>query len=314
MAWEWLGHGSIYEPEFCAEAPSCYRFCMGMTPIQSSTTEEPGPSGSRITFTHAVLAQCGLPRRRVEGSSYERHNGGVSLLVKAGELWNRRSERWEMQSLPYGTRPRLTLFHVSAQAVRTKSRVVEVGHSTREFLLRLGVTTGGREYARFQQQMLALAACDMRLGVGAATIMNAKPISVFEPWHQGPLHQRALLPGTVTLSPEFHASLMDAALPLDLNAISALKGSSLALDVYTWLAHRLRRVNTVSGQRVSWMNLLDQFGEYRTPKDLKRELLDALRAVRAVYPDARVEQVRGGLKLLPSRPPIPTLMVSGKTL
>ena len=35
----------------------------------------------------------------------------------------------------------------------------------------------------------------------------------------------------------------------------------------------------------------------------------ALRAVIAVYPDARVEQVVGGLALLPSRPPVPKILI-----
>ena len=83
----------------------------------------------------------------------------------------------------------------------------------------------------------------------------------------------------------------------------------MALDVYSWLAHRLHRVRGASGTRLSWANLRSQFGqEYRDPKDFKREMVKALRAVCAVYPDARVEQVAGGLVLLPSRSPVPKTM------
>jgi hypothetical protein len=280
---------------------------MTLTPIQRRLIAE--PTEERLGYLHAVLAQCGMPRRRVDGGTYERTNGNVSLLMTAGRLWNEKAGAWQMQPLPYGTRPRLALIHVSAEAVRTRSRMVEVGHSVREFLLRISVNTGGREYARFQTQMRALAACDMRLGAGGKTIMDAKPISVFDPWHRGPEAQRALWPGTVTLSEQFHASLLEAAVPLDMNAVAKLKHSALALDVYAWLAHRLRRVATPGGERVSWLSLQAQFGEYRNVKDFRREAMEALAAVRAVYPDARVEPVRGGLRLMPSRPPVPALVM-----
>ena len=99
-----------------------------------------------------MLCQVGLPRRRVAGNTFERLNGNVSLLVEAGKLWN--GKEWQPQPLPYGTRPRLALVHVSSEEVRTKSPVVEVGHSAREFLLRLGIGTGGEEYANFNRQQM----------------------------------------------------------------------------------------------------------------------------------------------------------------
>ena len=223
-----------------------------MTPIQRRLTDTPSTT-ERPGYLHAVLAQCGMPRRRLDASTYQRTNGNASLLMTAGSLWNEQTGTWERQPLPYGTRPRLALIHVSAEAVRTRSRVVEVGHSVHEFLRRLGLHVDGREYARFQAQMRALAACDMRLGFGSTTIMDAKPISVFEPWQRGPEGQRTLMPGTVTLSEPFFASLLDAALPLDMHAVAALKHSALALDLYAWLAHRLRRVTSPAGERVSWL-------------------------------------------------------------
>jgi len=77
-----------------------------------------------------------------------------------------------------GTRPRLALVHVSSEAVRSQSAVVDLGGSVRNFLIRLGVDTGGREYATFAHQMRALSACRMSLGFGTETI-DAKPIERF---------------------------------------------------------------------------------------------------------------------------------------
>jgi hypothetical protein len=75
------------------------------------------------------------------------------------------------------------------------------------------------------------------------------------------------------------------AVPLDYRALSALKHSALALDVYTWLAHRLCRIDKFAGVMLSWQNLRDQFGqEYADSKDFKREFRDVLRQVTVVFP------------------------------
>jgi len=104
--------------------------------------------------------------------------------------------------------------------------------------------------------------------------------------------------------------LREFAVPMDPRALAALRHSALALDVYTWLAHRLHRVNSISGNRLSWENLREQFGqEYNDPKNFKKEMTKALRTVLSVYPDARVEDVAGGLLLLPSPAPIRKTMV-----
>jgi len=88
-------------------------------------------------------------------------------------------------------------------------------------------------------------------------------------------------------------------------ALSARRHSSLALDIYTGLAHRLCRVRTVGGIKLSWENLREQFGqEYNTSKDFKKEFRHALRQVLVVYPDAKLGDAAGGLILYPSRPPL----------
>ena len=120
-------------------------------------------------------------------------------------------------------------------------------------------------------------------------------------------------PGTLELSQDFFETLNGNAVPLDPRALAALSHSALALDAYTWLAHRLCRITRPTGVKVSWENLRDQFGqEYRNPKDFKREFSGALRSALAVYPDAVIEGVPGGLLLRPSPPPIPKTMIRGR--
>lgn len=258
-------------------------------------------------FLHAVLCQVGLPRSPIEDRTFIRSSGSASLRLEAGQWFDGRG--WEDMPLPSGTRPRLVLFHVCSEAVRTRSPVVEVEDSVRAFLRRLRIDTNGRHMKAFRRQMLALAACRMQLGYKTADrVVNLKcdPIDEFEAWVQTDDDgQRAMWPGVITLSGKFFDTLAEHAVPLDASAIGTLQNSALALDVYTWLAHRLCRVRQNSGASVSWSALKGQFGqEYRTEKDFKRELVGALGKVLPVYPGARVEKIRGGLRLMPSPPPV----------
>ncbi len=265
-------------------------------------------------YLHSVLCQINLPRNTTTARSFERTSGQVSIKIKAGELYD--GLRWIEQPLPYGSRPRLVLVHVCSQAVRTKSRDVEVGKSAREFLGRLGIeqSTGGKNgsYTQFRKQMLALAACEMLLAYptprGMANV-KAPPITKFETWYTPNDKQAIMWPGVMSLSQEFYDSLRDHAVPLRPEALAAIKHSSLALDIYAWLANRLCRVRNLQGTKVFWANLREQFGqEYADPRNFRKKFLVALKQALLVYPDARVEEVPSGFLLKPSPPPIPKTM------
>ena len=269
----------------------------------------------RADFLHSVMCQVGLPRSRTESRTFERHNGHISILLEAGKLYDGRD--FVDQPLPYGTTPRLVMVHVSSEAIRTQQRKIEIGDSMRQFLTQLGMQTSGGPrggYTALRKQMEALAACRLTLGMhaeGRVVTMDAKPIKRFEAWLQQDGSQRTLWPGVLELSEDFYKTLKEHAVPLDYRALSALKHSSLALDVYTWLAHRLCRISNATGTKLSWENLRAQFGEeYTDPKNFKREFVKALQQVSVVYPQARVDEEPGGLRLHASRPPLSPTTVS----
>lgn len=96
---------------------------------------------------------------------------------------------------------------------------------------------------------------------GREITVNTAPIGRFEAWVRHDGESLGRWPGSMTLSAEFFATLLEHAVPLDGRAIEALQGSALALDVYAWLAHRLCRVRRIGGVKLSWRNLRDQFGQ-----------------------------------------------------
>ncbi|MGF8753186.1 replication protein RepA, partial [Klebsiella pneumoniae] len=185
---------------------------------------------------------------------------------------------------------------------------IAIGHSASEFLRLMGMELQGARHRTLRIQMQALAACRLQLGFKGRTY-NGQPVEQFDAWlKDGDTKQLTLWPGTLTLSEGYYNGLIESAVPLDNRALHVLKGSALALDIYAWLAHRLHRIE---GRPVMlyWMKLREQFAqEYsgkNADKDFKRAFMPALKQVLSVYPAAKVDQVKGGLLLYSSPPPIP---------
>jgi hypothetical protein len=270
--------------------------------------EEP----DNLAFLHTVLAQCGLPYREPATRDYIRENGRASLIISAGHLLDPKTRKPTLQGIPYGAKPRLLMIHLCTEAVRTKTPTIDIGQSMSAFMRQLGLqVTGGQKgtIARFKEQLNRLASSRLQLIMNfgdAASVMNPAPIiRQFDVWFPSDANQRTLWPSQVTLSTEFFETLTKHALPLDPRGIRALQHSARAIDVYTWLAHRLPRVKNRTGDRVSWAALQTQFGPDMTDgRTFKRHMLVALKQVLAVYPKSRVEQVDGGLLLHRSHPPI----------
>lgn len=265
------------------------------------------PSFDEMAYQHAVLCQLGLPRRRFDGQRFIRRSGGAELVVSAGMLHEGR--KLVEQPVPYGPMPRLALAHITTFAVRYSAQVIPMGESAGAFLEQMGMGADGRRYATLRRQMHALAACHIQLGYQGATYSGV-PIKRFNAWavNRKAREQGVIWPGELMLSSDFYETLKRSAVVLDWRAVMELRGSALALDVYTWLAHRLWRIK--GGHTVlPWKKLREQFGqEYQGrvgAKNFKREFTKALGAVLKVYPKAIVKPVKGGLLLVCSPPPIP---------
>jgi hypothetical protein len=267
------------------------------------------PLGEDMAFTHAVLCQVGLPRSKVAGREFLRQSGSAWVNIQAGVLDEGSGP--VLQPIPYGAMPRLALAWVSTYAKRHNTREVPIGESAREFLRLLGQPeTGGPRgsFTTLRRQMHALAACRLQLGYKGRTY-NGQAVEQFDAWLTGKdSKQKALWPGLMVLSDGYFQELKAHGVPLDNRALMALKGSALALDTYTWLAHRLHRIEgrpTI----LHWKPLREQFaqeyGGKEPDKNFKKEFLPALHAALTVYPQAKVKQVPGGLMLMASPPPIP---------
>ena len=110
-----------------------------------------------LGFMARALVQATLPHRAQRGTVYTRTDGDLTLSIVdlAGV------------GLPYGSYPRLLLIWITTEALRTKSRSLELGGSLSSFMAQLGLTpTGGRwgtiPRLRDQMQRLFSAAISTR--------------------------------------------------------------------------------------------------------------------------------------------------------
>jgi len=265
----------------------------------------------RIDFLHTVQCQIGIPYRNPGDSvrEWDRKQGHASLRIEAGSVIDPETGNFVHVGLPYGEKPRLVLIHMATEAVRTGSPVVDVEESMTAFARSLGLETNGQQLKSLKDQLARLAASTVRMGTveeGRAVQVNTQFVSAFDLWFPRQADQRVLWPSTVRLSEEYFQSLGQHAVPLDHRAVAALASSSMALDIYAWLAQRLHRVPTGKPQFIAWDSMHEQFGQgFARIRDFRRKFLQTLHQVGSAYPAAKLSADDGGLTLSHSPPPIP---------
>jgi len=250
-----------------------------------------------------ILVQATLPHSRPKTHEFERVNGRFTLYMNAPPS----------VGLPYGSYPRLALAWLSTEAVRTRSREIELGPTFSSFMYKLGLTpvTGKRgTSSRLRDQLHRLFSTTIRCSYSDVLEGHAAGIGYtiahkHELWWspQDP-QQRPLWNSVVVLSSEFYDELVAHAVPIDLRALKALRGSPLALDIYSWLTYRMSYLRKPC--LIPWEALQTQFGaDYRRLRDFKRKFLGHLADVLQVYPAARLSERPAGVLLRPSPTHLP---------
>jgi hypothetical protein len=280
-----------------------------MSLIKSRLLDMPAGAALEILYQHSVLAQTSMPYRD-PGSLriWSRANGAVKLELQAGRILDPQSKSFVDVGLPFGPKPRLVLYHLNAEALRTRSPVIELGDSLTAFVQRLGLAGSGRDIRTVREQLVRLAAADFRLGMcygRHAVTIPGRVITGLELWAPKDPAQRSLWPTRVKFSTEYFESLLEYAVPLNEQAVIRLSHSAAALDIYCWLAQRAHRVPKGSPAFIPWVSLKEQFGaEFGRLVDFRRFFSRTLKEVRCVYPDVQARLDGKGLSVGHSLPPV----------
>lgn len=268
-----------------------------------------------ISYQHSVLCQTSMPYKNPgqEITTWDRTQGKVSLRIRAGEIQNPQTGEWGSAGLPFGVKPRLILAYLNSEAIRTRSREIEVMGSLTAFVKRIGLASQGRNVTAIREQLARLSCAEIKMGGYFGNQYKQSQghiISEFYLWFPKQENQKVFWNTTISLSHEYFESLSEHAVPLDERAIGALAHSALALDMYCWMAQRLHRVHKKEAAFIAWPNLKDQFGpHYNRMCKFKEKFRQTLSQVQTIYPDAKFYIDGRGMTLFNSLPPVPKKLI-----
>jgi Plasmid encoded RepA protein len=276
------------------------------------TAEIMAQESNAISFTYAGFCMTGLPHRRLEDDQvWEKKGHNVTLLVEPGKMIV--GNKPVHYGVPYGARARTIMLYLQTQAVKTQSREVSIGRSLRHFMDRLGLSAGGNTVKSLREQAARISACSLKFfwhnehGAGwsrGGIVTGGLSFSTSLGSSAKNSVQDGLWEDKILLDEHFFNSLTQHAVPISETAIKMLLDRSMSLDLYVWLAYRLRKIERA--EPLSWGALYQQFGAgFNQLKNFKRPFVDALRYALAAYPEARVEVGEDGIVLKPSPSPIP---------
>ncbi|WP_342453014.1 replication protein RepA [Pararoseomonas indoligenes] len=268
---------------------------------------------SNVGFIYSGWTQAALPHKRLaDDAVWKISSEHVTLLVEPGRRAVDSCEP-EWVGVPYGSRARLILLFLQSEALRTKSREIELGRSLRAWLSRLGIPIGGKSFKDVREQAERISRCRLTFHIktaGRAGLVNQNIVDTAMFVGSEDPSQTSLFTDTVRLSESFFEQLQRHPVPIEEAAIKALSNNSMALDIYCWLTYRLHALQ--SPKPITWKALQGQFGaSYKGLHHFKPRFLENLNLACAVYPRADVEVDERGLTLKPSRAPVMPRLVRG---
>lgn len=256
--------------------------------------DEDAQDAGALGFMARAMVQATLPHRKIEGNEFTRKNGNYTLTIMAPSAIG----------LPYGPVPRLLLAWLTTEAVRTKSRELELGDSMAAFMAELGMSRQGSNIASLKEQTRRLFSSSITAvyeeGAGFAVINQTVADRATLWWQKPHDHEQVgRWKSSVTLSETFFNEIIDRPVPIDMRALAALKKSPLALDIYTWLTYRVSYLKRPTV--IPWAGLALQFGsDYAELRFFKRAFIEELNKVFLVYARVQAEATDEGLLVKPS--------------
>ena len=262
-----------------------------------------------LGFMARLMALCSLPRTNPGNRlQYKRVNGPYKLIMIAGGD----------NKLPYGNFPRLILAWMCTEVVRTRSRVIVLGPSLAKFMRALGVYSsgGGNAGIKLRNQMRRLFGCTVQLSYKEGNeeqFVNSPIAARGKYWWN--TDSNSALPewnSTIVIGEDLFNEIIRHPVPLDLTTLTALKRSTLGLDLYLWLVYRTFALR--APLRLTWRHLYCQFGtdpdkasDKFTVRDFRKDCLRELKKIKLAWPSLIYSTAPGVLILHPSTPTIAPL-------
>ena len=184
-----------------------------------------------------------------------------------------------------------------------------------KFMRELGVYSsgGGNAGIKLRNQMKRLFDCTVQLtykdenGEVAVNSLIARRTEFW--WNERKPDQPSLWESKIYLGEAFFNEIIRHPVPIEINTLTALKRSTLGLDLYLWLVYRTFPLR--APLRLSWRQVYRQFGvdpakdsDKRTVLNFRTKVLRELKKIKLAWPELNYATAPGVLILSPSKPAI----------
>ena len=128
-------------------------------------------------------------------------------------------------------------------------------------------------------------------------------------WNERKPDEPMLWDSKIYLGEAFFNEIIRHPVPIEINTLTALKRSTLGLDLYLWLVYRTFPLR--APLRLSWRQVYRQFGvdpakdsDKRTVLNFRTKVLRELKKIKLAWPELNYATAPGVLILSPSKPAI----------
>ena len=108
----------------------------------------------KIGFTYSGFALTSLPHKPQANHTWRREGHNLTLVLQSGV-----DRAGNTLGLPYGSYARFILLFLQSEAIRSRSREIELGRSMRAWLVSMGLSIGGTTYRLIDEQAKRISGC-----------------------------------------------------------------------------------------------------------------------------------------------------------
>ena len=223
---------------------------------QNSENFKESNNSECIQFINTTFMLCNLPKKKPEGSFFQRVNGYRTFrLISQPDI-----------GLPYGKWARLLLIYISTEVKLKKSKHIFFGTSLRD-LIRILMSDESSKNMNSAERNAVLDQLKRLLTTTFSIIENdtKSAIKKFE-FQNCTLAEQGVIfyddagnwSTSITLTEIFYQNCINHSAPIDMNIVRSLT-SSYEIDLYCWLCYRLNSIKHPTN--IPWEQLFIQFSD-----------------------------------------------------
>jgi hypothetical protein len=95
--------------------------------------------------TYSGFCQASFPHKKLKNdAAWKQQSERITLMIEPGRILKPGTTDDEFVGVPYGSRARLILLYLQTQAIRSRSKEIELGRSMRDWMRRMDIPAGGK--------------------------------------------------------------------------------------------------------------------------------------------------------------------------